>query len=51
MTREAKSVGGTGLKGGVAVFGILRRGQNDPFGGPRKHPALQTRLTIAFGDG
>ena len=30
---------------------VLRRGENDPLHGPWKHPALQTRLTIALGGG
>jgi len=40
--------GARGEKGALAVFGVLRRGQTDPFRGPRKHPALQTRLTIGL---
>ena len=54
MTREAeagKVSEARGERGAVAVFGVLRRGQNDPFPGPWKHPALQTRVTIAFGGG
>jgi hypothetical protein len=40
-----------GERGAVAVFGVLRRGPNDPSRGPWKHPVLQTRLTIVFSGG
>jgi Protein of unknown function (DUF3096) len=38
-------------KTATSSFGILRRRKTDPFRGPWKHPALQTRLTIAFSGG
>ena len=46
-----KSVGARVERGAIAVFGVLGRGANGPFRGPRKHLALQTRLTIAFSGG
>ena len=36
-------------EGLVASFGILARGTNGTFRGPRKHLALQTRLRVALG--
>jgi hypothetical protein len=39
-----ESVGKTAASG----FGIFRRGKTDPFCGPWKHPALKTRLDLAF---
>jgi hypothetical protein len=38
-------------RGSVSSFGVVRRGKTGPFHGPWKHPALQTRPTIAFGGG
>jgi hypothetical protein len=35
----------------VAAFGVLARATDGPFRGQRKHLALQTRVTIAFGGG
>ena len=35
----------------VSDVGILRRRKTGPFRGPRKHLALQTRLTVAWGGG
>jgi hypothetical protein len=32
-------------------FGILRRGETDPFHGSWKHPALKTRLDLPFRGG
>jgi hypothetical protein len=53
-TREVggrKSVGGIGQRAAVSGFGILRRRKTDPFRGPWKHPALKTRLDLAFRGG
>ena len=38
-------------RGAVASFGVLARGTNGTFRGPREHLALQTRLTVALGVG
>ena len=38
-------------RGPISSFGILRRGKIGPFRGPWKHPAPQTRLTVAFSGG
>ena len=38
-------------KAAVSGLGILRRGRTDPFRGPWKHPALKTRLDLAFRGG
>jgi hypothetical protein len=35
-------------RGAVASFGVLARGTNGTFCGPREHLAPHTRLTIAF---
>src|ERR1019366_3241880 len=40
-----------GERGGVGSFGVLARGTNGSFRGPREHPALETRLTVAWGGG
>ena len=49
--RAGKSVGARVARVAVAVFGVLVRGTNDPFRGPWKHLALQTRLKTAFSGG
>ena len=38
-------------RGAVASLGVLARGTNGTFRGPRGHLALQTRLTVALGVG
>jgi len=38
-------------RGAVASFGILARGTNGTFRGPREHFEPQTRLTVALGAG
>ncbi len=38
-------------KAAVSGLGILLRGRTDPFRGPWKHPALKTRLDLAFRGG
>jgi hypothetical protein len=44
---------GVGLveRGAIAAIGVHGRGTDSPSPGLRKHLALQTRLTIAFGGG
>ena len=37
--------------GAFASFGVLARGTNGTFRGPREHLALETRLTVALGGG
>ena len=38
-------------RGAVAASGVLGRGTDGPSRGPRKHLALQTRLSFAFSSG
>ena len=38
-------------RGAVASFGVLARGTNGTFRGPREPLALQTRVTVEMGGG